>query len=626
MKQKHSHKTKKLKKPGRVALGVLGVLMMLITGLSMVMPAVALSDDAPDSSAGPDPTETTNGVTTEVNSGDETRPVLTTNTTVTTDEQKDGASPDSTETTESSGATGETQPGEEANTPSEENDETAGTTDETDTSAATDMEPSSQEAPSEEVISAAKSNNVMLAPEASSTAPLVITPTISNYQYRNSSTDEWQTLTAENAASIIFTANTELKATYTLNTTVNEISSHGNAAVFTADSWVVMKSSNNNQPITDANKNEIGTMSVEDANKIKLSFKDDWVSSNKDQTVSITAVLDFTVDWTKRDKDNTITLPLDGSSFKVSFQDDMEARYGDMTVTKELVSSTPELRDDGHYYLTYRLTVSTPSTNSYTIPDVSVVDFFKQNAKYVSSFDGIPKTATSTADLTNVLSYEGTAGTVYVTGNASTETSPIPAANDTISATPGTLVWKLRDLNAGEKRALTYSVQLTDDYLLNNTWYNHAEQLLNTAASYAKTYPRETKQATFTPRFQAAIRKAAGNVTTNADGSVTIPYTVTVTADANNSRTIPSITFKDRLSESSDIASYVTDSFHLYKGTSASAENEIDSSKVTVAISSNTFNVSFGDPLANGESLTLTYNVTVTPQIFVRSQDRKSVV
>lgn len=620
MKQKHSHKTKKLKKPGRVALGVLGVLMMLITGLSMVKPAVALSNDAPDSSAGPDPTETTNGVTTEVNSGDETQPVLTTNTTVTTDEQKDGASPDSTETPESSGTTEETQPGEEANAPPEEKNETAGTTDETDTSAAADTEPSSQEDSSEEVISAAKSNNVMLAPEASATDPLVIKPTISNYQYRNSSTDEWQTLTADNAASIIFTANTELKATYTLNTTVNEISSHGNAAVFTADPWVVMKSSNNNQPITDANKNEIGTMSVLDANQIKLSFNDDWVSKNKDQTVSITAVLDFTVDWTKRNADNTITLPLDGSSFKVSFQDDMEARYGDMTVTKELVSSTPELRDDGHYYLKYRLTVSTPSTNSYTIPDVSIVDFFKQNAKYVSSFDGIPKTATSTADLTNVLSYEGTAGTVYVTGNASTETNPIPAANDTISATPGTLVWKLGNLNAGEKRTLTYSVQLTDDYLLNNTWYNHAEQLLNTAASYAKTYPRETKQATFTPRFQAAIKKSAGTVTTNKDGSITIPYTVTVTSDANNSRTIPTITFKDRLSESSDIASYVADSFHLYKGTSASSE-EIDSSKVTVAISSNTFNVSFGEePLANGESLTLTYNVTVTPQIFVRSQ------
>lgn len=625
MKQKHSHKTKKLKKPGRVALGVLGVLMMLITGLSMVKPAVALSDDAPDSSAGPDPTETTNGVTTEVNSGDEMQPILTTNTTVTTDEQKDGASPDSTETTESSGTTEETQTGEEANTPSEENNETAGTTDETDTSAAADTEPSSQEASSEEVISAAKSNNVMRAPEASAPDPLVIKPTISKYQYRDPSTDTWPTLTADNAASIIFTANTELKATYILETYVYEISSYGNAAVFTADPWVVMKSSNNNQPITDLNKNEIGTMSVEDANKIKLSFNDDWVSSNKDQKVSITAVLDFTVDWTQRDKDNTITLPLDGSSFKVSFQDDMEARYGDMTVTKELVSSTPELRADGHYYLKYRLTVSTPSTNSYTIPDVSIVDFFKQNAKYVSSFDGIPKKETSTADLTKVLSYEstageGTAGTVYVTGNASTETNPIPEANETISATPGTLVWKLGNLNAGEKRALTYSVQLTDDYLLNNTWYNHAEQLLNTAASYAKTYPREAKQAIFTPRFQAAIKKSAGNVTTNADGSVTIPYTVTVTADANNSRTIPTITFKDRLSESSDIASYVTGSFHLYKGTTASAENEIDSSKVTVAISSNTFNVSFGEPLANGESLTLTYNVTVTPQIFVRSQ------
>lgn len=624
MKQKHSHKTKKLKKPGRVALGVLGVLMMLITGLSMVKPAVALSDDAPDSSAGPDPTETTNGVTTEVNSGDETQPVLTTNTTVTTDEQKDGASPDSTETPESSGTTEETQPGEEANTPPEEKNETAGTTDETDTSAAADTEPSSQEDSSEEVISAAKSNNVMLAPEASAPAPLVITPTISKYQYRNPSTDTWSTLTADNASSIVFTANTELKATYELETKVNDISSQGNAAVFTADPWVVMKSSNDNQPITDNLNNEIGTMSVLNANQIKLSFNDDWVSSHKDQTVSITAVLDFTVDWTQRDKDNTITLPLDGSRFKVSFQDDMEARYGDMTVTKELVSSTPELRDDGHYYLTYRLTVSTPSTNRYKIPDVSIVDFFKQNAKYVSSFDGIPQKETSTADLKTVLSYKGTAGTVYVTGNASTETNPIPAANDTISATPGTLVWKLGNLNGGDTRTLTYSVQLTDDYLLNNTWYNHAEQLLNTAASYAtsngKTYPRETKQATFTPRFQAAIKKSAGNVTTNADGSITIPYTVTVTADANNSRTIPSITFKDRLSESSDIASYVTGSFHLYKGTSASGE-EIDSSKVTVAISSNTFNVSFGEePLANGESLTLTYNVTVTPQIFVRSQ------
>ncbi len=321
-------------------------------------------------------------------------------------------------------------------------------------------------------------------------------------------------------------------------------------------------------------------------------------------------------------KNYTQTIKVGPLDVTIRFDPDSDAQSGTLTLAK----SSPVYTTDsaGNAYLSFTLTVT---AGDALMPSVTVVDQFTANASDVDSYVGVTEEAfTLDSTASTAKPYE------TVDKGASTSHGSVKLSAAKTDTNPGTMLWTIGDMAAGEVRTLHYMVKLSSDYV--GTASASSGVITNTATPYSKTYAHNAATSSFTPNTGATVIKKAGSVIENADSTVTIPYTIVVTADKRNTWTLKNLKVSDYLgTENTTIerttlwdAITATDSmknlgfgdFKMSDGTKTISVSEgtgTSTAPYYVIKGKNEspgFNFYLGD-LAPGETRTITVNLTMKP-------------
>lgn len=286
--------------------------------------------------------------------------------------------------------------------------------------------------------------------------------------------------------------------------------------------------------IFDSNKDEVGTLTPQEG-KIVVTFTQEYLKKLKDNGQTIIAgdfYVEGDVKLSQLPGDGKTTLTIADKNYELDFGPDAIAKYGKVTVDKQCVSTNVISTNDGNY-LKYTITVTAGEDGC---PDVSVVDTFTNNSTNVYSYAQITTTETMLAGSENgVNPYETVAegkthGTIYKGNKTDDKTIPVVPTGTKITE-PGSMVWKIGEMAAGEVRTLTYFVKLKGKVNLNQA------EIKNKADVFLKSHQRAYDEASFTPKikYDMAKNRNGNNIVKNPDGSYTINYKIEFSLDKNNS-------------------------------------------------------------------------------------------
>lgn len=308
----------------------------------------------------------------------------------------------------------------------------------------------------------------------------------------------------------------------------------------------------------------VGTITVTD-DVLTMTFKQEWLD-NLHTSGQGSLMGEFYVESDIRLSEITIgggalDIVIGDVHITPTFDTDVVAKYGKLEVEK--IVSKHVIEDHNVHCLEYELTVRAGEDGS---PDVKVVDFFEINGQYVEYLN----VATAPARLTGdgmpreEISPEREHGEIYK-GAMPTASQPIPPENDVEITEPGSLVWKIGDMEPNEQRTLTYRVKLSR----HNEHKDNDQPLRNKASVYSKTYKRNDAVADFTPKADLAMNKSHAAPKRNpADGSYKISYTVWFEAPNSNNHVLEGVRVTDSLKLTNGKAlpyiRYDEDSFKLY--------------------------------------------------------------
>ena len=285
--------------------------------------------------------------------------------------------------------------------------------------------------------------------------------------------------------------------------------------------------------IFDNNNDEVGTVTPQEG-KIVVTFTQEYLKKLKDNGQTIIEGAFYAegdVKLSQLPENGKTTLTTADKNYSLDFGPDATAKYGKVTVDKQCVSTKVISTADGNY-LKYTITVTAGEDGC---PDVSVVDTFTNNSSNVDSYAQITTTKTPLEGSENgVAPYETVAdgkthGTIYKGNKTDGKTIPAVPTETTITE-PGSMVWKIGEMAAGEVRTLTYFVKLNGKVNLNQAEIN------NKADVFLKNYQRAYDEDSFTPKIKYAMTKNHdSDIVKNPDGSYTIKYTINFSLDKNNS-------------------------------------------------------------------------------------------
>lgn len=387
---------------------------------------------------------------------------------------------------------------------------------------------------------------------------------------------------------------------------------------------------------------QVGTVTCENG-KIVVEFDKSYLQGLLDKgqtTIAGDFYAEGNVDLSKLEQDGKATVSTANKTYQLNFGPDAVAKYGKVNIEKTCVSQQAISTESGNY-LAYAITVTAGEDGC---PEVSVVDTIVSNSDRVESYAEISATAETLAAIPNgqkpyeMIAEGKTHGTVYLGNPDSTNPVPTPGAEN-ITTAPGSMVWKIGDMAAGESRTLTYYVKLKDNVGLDG------KEIKNKADVYSKIYDRAYHEASFIPKIDYDMsKKHDENIARNSDGTYTIKYRLNFTLKKDTSNyALKNLEFRDLL-DASDIytdpsallyISYDRDSVKLYKN-----ETELSAADYTVswAKGDDNYVTPWNDPNNNptrfkitgavdkpitvnpGDSYYATYTVTVKPEALAAMQ------
>lgn len=387
--------------------------------------------------------------------------------------------------------------------------------------------------------------------------------------------------------------------------------------------------------------NKVGTVTCE-KRKITVTFNSNYLNSQKkdnQSTINGNFYAQGNVNLSVvPEQDGKTTVITGNKTYHLNFGPDAVAKYGHINIEKTCANSQV-IATENENYIAYTITVTAGEDGC---PDVSVVDTIVSNSDCIDSYAGIDtteKNLTATPNGQNpyeTIDADKTHGTVYLRNTTADGT--VPSENAGVTA-PGSMVWKIGNMAAGESRTLTYYVKLKDNVNLKN------KEIKNNADVYAKKYKRAYDDTSFTPKIDYDMTKGQdGAIVTNENGTYTITYRLNFTLKKDTSNyALKNFEFRDLL-DASDIRtdpkalpyiSYDRESLNLYvKKDGSSAYAPVDKGDYTVSWAKGNdeyitpWNDSNGNPTrfkitgANGKPITVkpgdsyyvTYSVTVKPE------------
>ena len=289
--------------------------------------------------------------------------------------------------------------------------------------------------------------------------------------------------------------------------------------------------------IFDSN-NAVGTVTAQEG-KIVVTFTRDYLEKLKadgDTVIAGDFYAEGDVKLSRLPDNGKTTLTTAGKNYTLDFGPDVIAKYGKVTVDKQCVSKNVISTADGNY-LKYTITVTAGEDDC---PEVSVVDTFTNNSSNVEYYAGITTTEKTLEGSENeVAPYETvtegkTHGKIYKGNKTEDKTIPVVPTGTTEITEPGSMVWKIGDMAAGEVRTLTYFVKLKGKVNLKQA------EIRNKADVFLKNYQRAYDEFSFTPKITYDMAKNrdskyVNNIVKNSDGSYTINYKIEFSLDKDKS-------------------------------------------------------------------------------------------
>lgn len=381
-----------------------------------------------------------------------------------------------------------------------------------------------------------------------------------------------------------------------------------------------------------ADGKNIGTIKTE-GKKVVLTFFEEWIQQQENKEmheINGEFYVESQFDGSQIEGDGPGKIVIGGVEVTINFEKDVAAKHGRVTVVKN--KPTLEEKKDG-LYLKYSLEVQVPN-GAADVPDVKVLDHFKNNKQYVESYVGVDGSKKETKEESSSLESGPiekiqagkTRGRVYLGNETSDGSIPEPAGESLVK--PGMLVWEIGKMTAGETRTLTYEVKLKDHYKPANVNSNY-QNITNEASVYSKTYFRGNSEQHYTPNISVDIVKTVGEFVPNehSDGGK-LSYQVQVRAEQSNSYTVHNVKVEDSIATEkfAPYLEYEKSSFKLYKGKNTSGEAiSLESVKPdgkednpiikTETDSKKSFELYVGD-LKPGEEKTITYTILVKEGIW----------
>lgn len=405
--------------------------------------------------------------------------------------------------------------------------------------------------------------------------------------------------------------------------------------------------------------NVIGTITVDTNGKVVVAYNDEYLNNlGENSTIggNFFASAELKLNSiTEGNGQTTVTTPKGDITINLGM--DYNEHYGTVAVTKQCIKE-----DESGDYIKYTITVTAGEDG---IKNLYVVDQFTENKNLVN-YVGIERTKQdlkSTEDQQNpyetITNSTGSPapGTIYLTNEAdanSKQEIPNPITDATAFNEPGSFVWNIAAMKAGEIRTLTYFVKLKDKGGLINT--KNGQNITNVANLYTKgsndqVYDKGHAENTFQPQISYNISKDilnSANTSNNqltvkdkdADGNYIIRYKLSFTLNNEGSNyPLKNFVFWDYLQNFTDekmlpYISYDKDSFELHEIKSGE-DTKISNFEISWANGNKEYkkdwnNTTDGEPtrfkikggeqnpiIVNpGDSYYVTYQVKVKPEVY----------
>ncbi|MDD6675247.1 MAG: hypothetical protein PUE57_06295, partial [Lactimicrobium massiliense] len=462
----------------------------------------------------------------------------------------------------------------------------------------------------------------------SSAAPMNLADYLTRYQLSYQDGNDWVTVSDSNTAISMF-AKLQFKVSFG-NISAQNLYDNGGTLYLDVPSLLTNPTVSSGA-VQDANGNDAGTITAE-GQRITLQVDKTYLSDLLTKEGTDFRIQNGSLTFTatpdpEKVRDNYKQhVQLGDLDITINFDADSDAKSSDLSLQK----SSPEYSEDtdGNSYLSYTLTISAGDAD---MPEVTVQDHFTTNAAFVESYVGITSTSVNLTSETSASVYEE-----IIPDSSSSAHGSVKLSVDKSDSDPGTMLWTVGDMKANEVRVLYYKVKLSSDYVGNASAANGI--ITNTATPYSKTYEHNAVSSSFTPHASAVMTKKAGTVKENTDSTLTIPYTITVTTDSNNTWTLKNLKISDYFGADANTknankatlwnATTPTEEF-LYLGFQ---DFTITDGSTTVSVPADTisstapyyaikrtdtdpfpgFNLYIGD-VPPGKTLTITVNLTMKP-------------
>lgn len=332
----------------------------------------------------------------------------------------------------------------------------------------------------------------------------------------------------------------------------------------------------------------IGTITVDTNGKVVVAYNDEYLNGlDANSTIggNFFAAAELKLNSvTEGNGKTTVTTP--NGDITINLGTDYNEHYGTVAVTKQCSK-------EGGDYIKYTVTVTAGEDG---IKNLYVVDQFTENKNLVN-YVGIGKTTQTLNSAENhqnpyetITSSESSPapGTIYLTNEANSGQKIPESITDTTAVTePGSFVWNIAEMKAGEIRTLTYFVKLKDTAGIINVENN--QNIKNKAQLYTKgvsdkIYTKGDSENVFQPHIDYTMQKEAATPTKDAEGNYIIEYTLRFSLNEASNYPLKNFVFWDYLNYSGytthgdmhPYISYIPESFQVINSKNENITENMD--------------------------------------------------
>lgn len=481
---------------------------------------------------------------------------------------------------------------------------------------------------------------------------------LSNYEYLaelayfDSETEKWVRITED----VIVPMDAKVRLNYNFTQLdINVLKAAGGKAFYQIPD--PLRNNIADGKIEDDKHNQIATAVRGENNTVEFNFDAQWI---EDMIVQGTSTLDGSfelmvdIDPKLVGEDSQYEIRFEKSSVNVTFEEDWQAKRAMLDVEKSEAEVIEVKNADGtlDYFFEYTIRV-TASKDGVDVSDVKICDLFTSNRlmqsrQYIDSYVGVTAIKTQLSSTSAAIAPVetkpdgATSGSVYVGKNMTSE--EVPEEGSFVEGQkPGTLVWVIGDMKAGETRTLTYRAKINEKLTHTNAIKQNNGTVNNQAFAFSKEYLRDSAESTYTTNnnFTSGCHNKNNKVRTDEDGNIYVRFRILLEPKPSNDFSYQNLRIRDELFPTHGAAavtdakfkpylSFVEDSFRLYSGNvdipayDSAEQLPIEEGALTIDNEAKMFEMNLGtmDP---GECISLIYDVKVDKGVYTIANNDFSI-